>query len=42
MAYIQGIGERYRCESCGNEIEVTAAGGGEIRCCGQPMKRIAQ
>ncbi len=37
MAAVRTIGERFRCSICGNEIEVTAAGGGELRCCGQPM-----
>ncbi len=42
MARVQNIGEKYRCEWCGNEIEVTAAGGGELRCCGYPMKRLGR
>jgi superoxide reductase len=28
----------YKCMECGNIIEVTRAGGGELVCCGQPMK----
>ncbi|MBU0928388.1 MAG: desulfoferrodoxin [Spirochaetes bacterium] len=27
----------YRCEKCGNIVEVLHAGGGELVCCGQPM-----
>jgi superoxide reductase len=28
----------YRCEVCGNEVELTGVGGGELVCCNQPMK----
>lgn len=35
MAQIQGI---YKCEVCGNIVEVLHAGVGELVCCGQPMK----
>jgi superoxide reductase len=28
----------YKCEVCGNIVEVLHAGGGELVCCGQPMK----
>ncbi len=28
----------YKCMECGNIIEVTRVGGGELVCCGQPMK----
>ncbi len=27
----------YKCELCGNMVEVLHAGGGELVCCGQPM-----
>ena len=27
----------YKCEVCGNIVEVVHAGGGELVCCGQPM-----
>jgi len=30
--------EIYKCEVCGNIVEVVHAGGGELVCCGQPMK----
>ena len=30
--------EVYKCEVCGNIVEVLHAGGGELVCCGQPMK----
>lgn len=29
--------ETYKCEICGNEVEVQKVGGGELVCCGQPM-----
>ena len=28
----------YKCEVCGNIVEVMHAGEGELVCCGQPMK----
>lgn len=31
------VGKRYRCAKCGFEFIVTRGGGGEIRCCGQPV-----
>ena len=30
--------EIYKCELCGNIVEVVHAGGGDLTCCGQPMK----
>jgi len=30
--------EVYKCEICGNIVEVIHAGGGQLVCCGQPMK----
>lgn len=30
--------EVYKCEICGNIVEVDHAGGGVLVCCGQPMK----
>ena len=30
--------EIYKCEVCGNIVEVVHAGAGELSCCGQPMK----
>lgn len=35
MAEKSGI---YKCELCGNIVEVLIAGDGELICCGQPMK----
>ena len=36
------LNDLYRCELCGNIVEVVRAGGGEPACCGQPMKRLAE
>jgi len=33
--------EIYRCELCGNMVEVLHAGGGELVCCGQAMTLLA-
>jgi desulfoferrodoxin-like iron-binding protein len=30
--------EIYKCEVCGMVVEVKEAGGGELVCCGEPMK----
>lgn len=32
----------YKCEICGNIVEVLHAGDGELVCCGQPMKLMAE
>lgn len=32
----------YKCELCGNIVEVLHAGAGELVCCGQPMKKFAE
>ncbi|MFW5807838.1 MAG: desulfoferrodoxin [Spirochaetota bacterium] len=29
----------YKCDICGNIVELMYAGGGELVCCGEPMKR---
>lgn len=34
------VGEKYRCNICGNEVTVTRVGGGTLVCCGQDMERI--
>lgn len=34
--------EIYQCELCGNLVEVLHAGGGELVCCGQPMKLLVE
>lgn len=32
--------EFFRCEICGNIVELIENGGGELVCCGQPMTRL--
>lgn len=34
--------EIYKCEVCGNIIEVLHGGGGQLVCCGQPMKQFVE
>lgn len=34
------VGEKYKCNICGNEVVVTKAGGGELVCCGEDMELI--
>ncbi|MBN1906159.1 MAG: desulfoferrodoxin [Deltaproteobacteria bacterium] len=34
--------EIYKCEACGNIVEVVTAGGGTLVCCGKPMKLITE
>ena len=40
MVNVTRSGEYYECVGCGNIIEVKRMGGGELICCGQPMKSI--
>jgi len=37
---VKEVGEKYKCNICGNEVTVTKAGGGELVCCEQPMEKI--
>jgi len=39
---VEKIGEKYRCNVCGNEVVTTKVGGGELVCCKQPMEKIAR
>ncbi len=32
----------YKCEVCGNMVEVVHAGAGELVCCGQPMTLLSE
>ncbi len=34
--------EIYKCEKCGNIVEVLHDGVGELVCCGEPMKRMVE
>lgn len=37
---VRKVGEKYRCNVCGNEVTVTKVGGGTLVCCGQNMGLI--
>lgn len=34
--------ETYKCNKCGNEVELNKVGGGELHCCGQAMEMITE
>lgn len=34
--------EVYKCEACGNIVEVINGGEGELVCCGEPMKKMTE
>ena len=34
--------ESYRCNKCGNEVEVQSVGGGELHCCGEAMEMTTE
>ena len=34
--------EVYKCEACGNIVEVLQGGAGELVCCGEPMKLLKE
>ena len=36
------LNEVYKCEICGNIVEVLHSGKGELVCCGQPMKLMQE
>ncbi len=36
------LNEIYKCEVCGNMVEVVHNSGGQLVCCGQPMKLIVE
>ncbi len=36
------INQIYKCEKCGNIVEVVHAGGGDLVCCGEPMKLLKE
>jgi len=40
MVHVKKVGEVFKCEICGNIVKVEKVGGGELVCCGQPMKKI--
>ena len=38
MSAVKEKGQIFICEICGNIVEVLEVGGGELYCCGEPMK----
>lgn len=36
------VNDVFKCEVCGNIVEMLYAGGGELVCCGQPMKQLEE
>ncbi len=36
------VNEIYKCEVCGNIVEVLHSGAGELACCGKPMKLMKE
>jgi len=38
---VENVGEKYRCNVCGNEVTVTKVGGGTLVCCNQEMEKTA-
>lgn len=36
------VKEIYKCEICGNIVEVLHGGAGQLVCCGQPMKKMEE
>jgi desulfoferrodoxin-like iron-binding protein len=40
MVNVSKEGQIFKCEICGNVVEVKEAGGGELICCGEPMVEV--
>jgi desulfoferrodoxin-like iron-binding protein len=38
---VKKVGEKYRCNICGNEVTVTKVGGGTLVCCDQNMELVS-
>ncbi len=34
--------ETYKCNKCGNEVEVQTVGGGALHCCGEAMEMVTE
>jgi desulfoferrodoxin-like iron-binding protein len=39
---VKEVGERYKCNICGNEVTATKAGGGVLVCCGEEMELMGK
>lgn len=33
-------GQKYRCNICGNVVEIVEVGGGQLMCCAAPMEQV--
>lgn len=42
MSNVKKLGEVYKCNVCGNIVEVNHLGGGELVCCGEPMELLVE
>ena len=42
MTDVAEKGEVYRCNICGNVVEVLEGGAGELVCCGEPMELLSE
>lgn len=40
MVVVKEVGEVFKCDICGNVVEVKEVGGAELVCCGQPMTKV--
>ncbi|MBU0954230.1 MAG: desulfoferrodoxin [Spirochaetes bacterium] len=36
------VNQIYKCEKCGNIVELLVVGGGDLVCCGEPMKLMVE
>jgi len=36
------VNQIYKCEECGNIVELLVVGGGDLICCGEPMKLMVE
>jgi desulfoferrodoxin-like iron-binding protein len=37
---VKKVGDKFRCNICGNEVTLTKAGVGTLVCCGKPMEQL--
>jgi len=42
LKYMTKINQIYKCEVCGNIVEMVHVGQGELVCCGQPMNLLSE
>ena len=40
MVNVSKVGEKFRCNICGNIVEILKVGGGELVCCDEPMRQV--